>query len=44
MVEKIAKKEVEKVHNEEKVLIFCIDVSGSMDFQVEGKSRLESVQ
>ena len=33
-----------EINNDEKVLIFCIDVSGSMDFQVEGKSRIESVQ
>ena len=45
ILKKADKKSMEaQIKNEEKVLIFCIDVSGSMDFQVEGKSRLESVQ
>lgn len=35
---------MEEEVNENKVLIFCIDVSGSMDFQIQGKSRLQSVQ
>ncbi len=28
----------------EKMLIFCIDISGSMDMSFEGKTRLESVK
>ena len=44
LVEKAKKGKGKEGDGENKMLIFCIDISGSMDFVFEGKSRLESVK
>lgn len=44
ILQKVEKTNLKSEEGNEKILIFCVDISGSMDQSFEGKTRLKSVK